>query len=162
MTSLFNALQWPCDLDRRRHAPQDPQDASLQRVRCTDDQEDDVAQVLLRAVSDEGVPEASGEKVGADPTGADWEGCEDVMEWTVNKPVVPGLYWWRWGIPSHDSEYPDGAEIVRVWVQPRVADITGPIWWVTHFDKEETKVELRFTDGDWWLERIKTPEEQGG
>ena len=83
-----------------------------------------------------------------------------MSSWTTEKPTEPGLYWWRWGVEPHDSEYPEGAEIVRVWVQPRVPEITGLIWWVSHFDREATKVELRFTGGEWWPKRIIAPDEQ--
>lgn len=79
------------------------------------------------------------------------------MSWSTDKPTEPGLYWWRWGIDKHDAEFADGAEIVRVWVQPMVR--IDNVWWVSHIDRN-CKVELQFTGGEWWPERIKTPKEQ--
>ena len=78
------------------------------------------------------------------------------MTWTTERPTEPGLYWWRWGqgFEAHDANYVEGAEIVRVWVQPTHAD---PVWWVSHFDDKATKVELKFTGGQWWPERIAPP-----
>ncbi len=93
------------------------------------------------------------------------------MSWSTEKPTEPGLYWWRWGaaFKEHDANYvvKEGGEIVRLWLQPGRVDT---IWWVSHFGegvkhagpyaKVEKTVELQFTAGEWWSERIIGPAEQ--